>query len=204
MNEIILFLENTEFNWDITEIIAVIFSVIYVILAANEKIWCWIAAIISVSCYIYICFINNLYAETALQVFYLIMAFYGYYNWNNNKKILTISEWNISKHILIIISGTIAMFIMGFYLTIYTNAKIPIIDSFTTVFSVIATFMVTKKILGNWLYWIIINITSIYMYYDRELILTALLFIIYTIIALFGYIKWVRLKQDDKNNTYRA
>ena len=132
------------------------------------------------------------------------MAFYGYYNWNNNKKILTISEWNISKHILIIISGTIAMFIMGFYLTIYTNAKIPIIDSFTTVFSVIATFMVTKKILGNWLYWIIINITSIYMYYDRELILTALLFIIYTIIALFGYIKWVRLKQDDKNNTYRA
>ena len=195
MNEIILFLENIEFNWDIIEIIAVTFSIIYVILAAKENIWCWSAAIISVSLYIYICFINHLYAETILQVFYLIIAFYGYYNWNNPRKKLHVSEWNISKHIITIIIGTTIAFLLGFYLTIYTNAAMPIIDSFTTTFSIIATFMVTKKILGNWLYWIIIDLTSIYMYYEKDLHLTSMLFIIYTIIAVFGYMNWSRLKR---------
>ena len=195
MNEIILFLENIEFNWDIIEIIAVTFSIIYVILAAKENIWCWSAAIISVSLYIYICFINHLYAETILQVFYLIIAFYGYYNWNNPRKKLHVSEWNISKHIITIIIGTTIAFLLGFYLTIYTNAAMPIIDSFTTTFSIIATFMVTKKILGNWLYWIIIDLTSIYMYYEKDLHLTSMLFIIYTIIAVFGYMSWSRLKR---------
>ena len=195
MNEIMLFLENIEFNWDIIEIIAVTFSIIYVILAAKENILCWAAAIISVTLYIYICFINSLYAETILQVFYLIITFYGYYNWNNPQKKLYISEWNISKHITIIIIGTIIAFIMGFCLTIYTNAAMPIIDSFTTTFSIIATFMVTKKILGNWLYWIIINLTSVYMYYEKDLHLTAILFIIYTIVSIFGYINWERLRR---------
>ena len=195
MNEIMLFLENIEFNWDIIEIIAVTFSIIYVILAAKENIWCWSAAIISVSLYIYICFINHLYAETILQVFYLIIAFYGYYNWNNPRKKLHVSEWNISKHIITIIIGTTIAFLLGFYLTIYTNAAMPIIDSFTTTFSIIATFMVTKKILGNWLYWIIIDLTSIYMYYEKDLHLTSMLFIIYTIIAVFGYMNWSRLKR---------
>ena len=190
-----LYIENIEFNWSIIELIAVIFSIIYVILAAKENIWCWSAAIISVSLYIYICFINHLYAETILQCFYLIVAFYGYYNWSNQQKRLHVNEWNISKHIISIIIGTTIAFLLGFYLTIYTNAAMPIIDSFTTTFSIIATFMVTKKILGNWLYWIIIDLTSVYMYYEKDLHLTSMLFIIYSIIAVFGYINWAKLKR---------
>lgn len=195
MYEIMLYIENIEFNWSIIELIAVIFSIIYVILAAKENIWCWSAAIISVSLYIYICFINHLYAETILQCFYLIVAFYGYYNWSNQQKRLHVNEWNISKHIISIIIGTTIAFLLGFYLTIYTNAAMPIIDSFTTTFSIIATFMVTKKILGNWLYWIIIDLTSVYMYYEKDLHLTSMLFIIYSIIAVFGYINWAKLKR---------
>jgi nicotinamide mononucleotide transporter len=69
---------------------------------------------------------------------------------------------------------------------------LPIIDSFTTVFSVIATFMLTKKILENWLYWVVIDIVSVYLYFSRELHLTSLLFILYSIIAIFGYLSWLR------------
>ena len=192
MYEVFLFFKNLELNWSWIESIAVFFSILYVILASKESIWCWGAAVISVSLYIYICFSAQLYAETGLQIFYLFMAFYGYYNWNNNKKNLQISEWNISTHLLILFIGSILTFLIGFYFATYTNAKMPIVDSFTTVFSVFATYMITKKILGNWLYWIVIDLVSSYMYLCRNLDMTALLFMVYTIIAIMGYLSWTK------------
>ena len=173
------------------------FSILYVILAAKESIWCWGAAAISVTLYIYICFFAQLYPETGLQVFYLFMAFYGYYHWNKKEQSLQISEWSISKHLFILIVGAVLTFLMGFYFATYTNAKMPIVDSFTTVFSLFATYMVVKKILGNWLYWIVIDTVSVYLYFSRDLHLTSLLFMAYTIIAIFGYFNWLKKMQKD-------
>ena len=195
MNEIALY--NLDFNWSGIECVAVFFSILYVILAAKESIWCWGAAAISVTLYIYICFFAQLYPETGLQVFYLFMAFYGYYHWNKKEQSLQISEWSISKHLFILIIGAILTFLMGFYFATYTNAKMPIVDSFTTVFSLFATYMVVKKILGNWLYWIVIDTVSVYLYFSRDLHLTSLLFMAYTIIAIFGYFNWLKKMQKD-------
>ena len=192
MYEVFLFFKNLELNWSWIESVAVFFSILYVILASKESIWCWGAAAISVSLYIYICFFAQLYAETGLQIFYLFMALYGYYNWNNKNRNLQISEWNISTHLLIVFIGGLLTFLIGFYLTSYTNAKMPIVDAFTTVFSVFATYMVTKKILGNWLYWIVIDLVSSYLYLVRNLEMTALLFMVYTIIAILGYLSWIK------------
>jgi len=197
MNEIALFLTNLDFNWSIIESVAVFFSILYVILAAKESIWCWGAGAISVSLYIYICFFAQLYPETGLQIFYLFMAFYGYYHWNKKEQSLQISEWSISKHLFILAIGAFLTFLMGFYFTTYTNAKMPIVDSFTTVFSVFATYMVAKKILGNWLYWIVIDAVSVYLYFSRDLHLTSLLFMVYTIIAIFGYFSWMKKMKID-------
>ena len=86
---------------------------------------------------------------------------------------------------------------MGFYFATYTNAKMPIVDSFTTVFSIFATYMVAKKILGNWLYWIVIDMVSVYLYFSRDLHLTSLLFMAYTIIAIFGYFSWIKKMKID-------
>ncbi len=191
MNEIALFFSNLNFNWTIIETIAVLFSIIYVILATKQNIWCWAAAGISVVLYTYICFTAQLYPETGLQIFYLMMAIYGYYNWKKNTGNLQIKQWTASKHLLLILIGTVFSFIMGFYFATYTDSEIPIIDSFTTVFSIIATYMVTKKILENWLYWIVIDTVSVYLYFSRDLHLTSLLFIAYTIIAIAGYFAWL-------------
>ena len=181
----------------IIESIAVLFSILYVILAVKENIWCWGAALISVSLYIYICFSAQLYPETGLQVFYFIMAIIGYYMWNKQNK-EEIKEWSEIKHLLIILLGAILTFFMGFYFSTYTNSQMPIIDSFTTVFSIIATYMVIKKVLGNWLYWIVIDAVSVYLYFNRDLHLTSLLFIAYTIIAIFGYFSWMKkMKTND-------
>lgn len=197
MNEVSFLINNLKFNWSIIESCAVLFSIIYVSLAAKQNVWCWAFAAISVILYIYIYYSVQLYSETGLQFFYLFMAFYGYQTWNNKKKSLEISEWSISKHFLILISGAILTFLIGFYFTIYTNAKMPIVDSFTTVFSILATYLVVKKVLGNWLYWIVIDTVSIYLFYNRGLHLTSLLFIIYTIVAIFGYFNWLRIMQKN-------
>jgi len=174
----------------IIEIIAVIFSILYVILAAKENIWCWLCASISVSLYIYICYIAKLYLETGLQGFYFIMAVYGYWQWNRPKKRITINSWSLQRHLVISGIGIIASLLLGKFFEIYTDAALPIIDSLTTIFSLFATYMVTKKILENWIYWIIIDIVSVYLYFSRDLQLTAGLFVAYTIIAVFGYLSW--------------
>ena len=197
MNEIILFFSSLDFNWSIIETIAAVLSVLYIILATKQNIWCWAAAGISVALYIYICFSAELFPETGLQVFYLIMAFYGYYNWTKKEQDLQITQWSAGKHLTLIITGAIITFLMGFYFTTYTSAKMPIADSFTTVFSVIATYMIAKKVLSNWLYWIVIDAASIYLYFSRDLHLTSLLFIAYTIIAVFGYFSWLKQTTSD-------
>tara|TARA_B100001059_G_scaffold90687_1_gene89439 strand:+ start:282 stop:878 length:597 start_codon:yes stop_codon:yes gene_type:complete len=181
------------------ESIAVLFSILYVILVARANIWCWVAAIISVSLYLFICFEAKLYAETGLQFFYLIMAIIGFFFWKEspNKKQLDINELSISKHLLILFFGIVLTLILGYILTIYTQAKLPLLDSFTTVFSIIATFMVIKKILENWLYFIAIDLVSIYLYNSRDLQQTAMLFVLYTIIAFIGYYNWIHLMEKD-------
>ena len=181
------------------ESIAVLFSILYVVLVARENIWCWAAAIISVSLYIFICYEAKLYAETGLQFFYLIMAVIGYFFWkvSPNKKQLNINELSIGNHALILFVGIVFTLILGYILTIYTQAKLPLLDSFTTVFSIIATFMVIKKILENWLYFIAIDLVSIYLYNSRDLQQTVMLFVLYAIIACIGYYNWIRLMEKD-------
>ena len=77
-------------------------------------------------------------------------------------------------------------------LTRFTDAALPLLDSFTTWGSILTTWMVTRKILENWLYWLVIDSVSIYLYLDRGLHLTAMLFVAYLVIVVFGYRKWLR------------
>lgn len=186
------------------ETLAVLFSITYVVLAARENIWCWTAAAISVALYTYICYNAKLYAETSLQIFYFLMAIIGYLSWkglkskNENTEIKKsdIIELKIKYHFFIIILGVLISFVFGYILSTYTDAKMPLLDSFTTVFSVFATIMVVKKVLENWLYFIAVDIASIYLYYSRDLDQTAILFMIYTLIAIFGYFNWIKLTKN--------
>ena len=116
MNEIFYFISNLNFNWNIVESIAVIFSITYVVLASQQNIWCWAFAAISVLLYIYICFNAKLFAETGLQFFYLIMAIYGYYSWKKPEGNLTIKHLENKTHLLIILFGGVLAFLLGFYL----------------------------------------------------------------------------------------
>jgi len=196
MEEIIQIFSNANLNW--ITICAAISGILYIILAAKENVWCWLAASISVCLYMYINYDLGYYSQAALQIFYLFMAIYGYVMWNKLDP-ERIKEWSAKKHLFIIFIGAIITFIIGFILTEYVeDSEQPLLDSLTTVFSVFASYMVAKKVLGNWLYWIVIDSLIIYLYYIQGEFILSLQFLVYIIIAVYGYFSWIqRMKTND-------
>lgn len=179
---------------NIFESLAVLLSIAYVIFAAKEIILAWYCAFLSVSIYIYLCLNAQLYAETFLQIFYLIMAVVGWYQWrfkkSEDKSGNIIIQLPLKTHLINIVLSSIATLISGYLLSKYTQAALPYMDAFTTIFSLYATWMVAQKVLENWLYWIVIDLVSFFLYTSRDLYLTGLLYIVFTLLATYGYLSW--------------
>ncbi len=174
------------------EAAGVTFGLVYIYLAAKENIWCWPAGLVSVVIYIFICIEARLYAETALQFYYVGTSIYGWYYWNkrNYTAEIAITTMTVKQHALFIGVGLLFTVLVGYLLFTYTNASLPFIDSFTTIFSLLVTILVTRKILENWLYWIVVDGVAAYQYFYKELYLTSMLFMLYVVIVVFGYVKW--------------
>lgn len=176
------------------ELIAVVLGIAYLLLAARENILCWYAAFISTAIYILLFWDVSLYMESALQVYYVAMAIYGWWQWRGGDRTtnkLAIRTLSRKQHSVAIGSVIILATINGYLLNRYTDAALPYLDAFTTWGAVLTTWMVAKKILENWLYWIVIDSLSIYLYLERGLALTAVLFALYVLLCFFGYAKWL-------------
>ncbi|WP_440876664.1 nicotinamide riboside transporter PnuC [Thalassotalea sp. PLHSN55] len=176
------------------ELAAVISALAYVILAAKENIWCWPAAIVSTVIYTVIFYDVYLWMDSLLQVYYLVMALYGWYCWKNlpsqGKAEQKIQSWSLVWHVKAIAILTVISLVVGWLMATFTPTDFPYFDSATTVFAVFGTYLVAKKVLENWLYWIVIDAVSIYLYIEKNLQPTAALFILYVVIAAVGYIYW--------------
>lgn len=178
----------------ISEILAVIFSTIYVLLAARGNILCWVFGNIGCAFWAYASFeLYDLWVDALLQVFYIGMGFYGLYLWKfggKSKTELPISTLPFKSHFPYFFGGIGLAFLFGYFFDNYTPAAATYLDSFTTVFAIIATFLTIKKLLESWLYWIVIDLLYVYIYSNQEAYLFALLMGIWTIMAVFGYFKW--------------
>lgn len=198
-----------------TELIAVALSLTYVILATKGNNWCWPAAFISTAIYTVIFYDVALLMDSLLNAYYMAMAIYGWYSWQSARKsqqclnyidieynksvvkvehkqiTLTIISWSWLLHAKYIATLTLISFVLGFFMANYTIAAFPYLDSATTVFAVFTTYLVTQKVLENWLYWLIIDFVSIYLYLEKSLEPTAALFAVYVVIALYGYLQWL-------------
>ena len=184
------------FNW---ESVAVICALAYVWFAARENILCWYFALVSTAIYTLLFWNVSLLMESALNVYYLVMAVYGWWLWRDraqdqktptNERRRKIHRWPLRNHLLAL-SGvvTISLF-SGWLLNRYTGASLPYIDSFTTWAAIFTTWMVARKVLENWIYWIVIDAISIYLYLDKELYQTAGLYVLYIGFAIYGWYSW--------------
>lgn len=192
MHELLTQLQSqTSLEW-----LAVITGLIYVILAAKEKNACWIFGIISTACWGYASYFHyQLYVDALLQMFYVAMGFYGIYKWQfskNNNTYLPVSKMSGVQHLIVIGIGLMVSVGVGYLFGTYTAAAATYLDSLTTVFSIAATWMTVQKKLENWIYWIVVDIIYVYLYFSREAVLFGYLMILYTIIAIIGWINWKR------------
>lgn len=181
------------------EITAVVFAIIYLLLAVKQDVRCWYAAIFSSFLYFFIMMSANLYMEAYLQIFYIFMAIYGWFQWNKiseDKSKFIVRTWSIKQHLIVISSVISLAYISGSLLNIYTEAALPFIDALTTWGAIIATYMVAKKLLENWIYWFVIDSVSVLLFMSRGLYLTSVLFFVYLIIIYFGYKSWTKIKHE--------
>ena len=175
------------------ELAAMLLSVAYLVLAVRQSIWCWAAAFFGTAIYTAVFLNARLYMDSGLQVFYMLMAVYGWRQWRHHRdpgEDLQITVRPARWHLLVIAVVLAAAALSGAILEEFTSAAFPYLDSLTTWASVITTWMVARKILENWVYWIVIDSVSIYVYLDRALYLTVFLFLLYTVIAVFGWQQW--------------
>ena len=177
------------FDWVNLETLAVALGISYLLLAMCENSLCWYCAFFSTAIYVYIFGDVSLYMESALNVYYMGMAVYGWLQWQKggaNHSGVEIVRWTAKHHIICILVILIASVISGYLLSVNTDARLPYLDSFTTWASVLTTVMVARKVLENWLYWIVINSVSIYLYIDRDLDQTAAMFTLYLVLSVLG------------------
>ena len=183
------------------EITAVIFAILYLILAVKQNILCWIAGIISSVLYFFIMQKAGLYMEAYLQVFYVVMGIYGWSQWsasNASNPSFIVNTWSKYQH-MIAISIILALSLLsGFLLERYTDAALPFLDALVSWGAVVATYMVAKKLLENWIYWFVIDATSIFLFIERGLWLSAVLFATYLVIIFFGYQSWNKVRGGQK------
>jgi nicotinamide mononucleotide transporter len=185
------------------EVIATILALIYLYLEVKEKKALWLFGILSSAIYAYVYFDSHFYADFGLMVYYVIISIYGWIHWikgsqSNSTPDLTICRITIRQTIKLaiitsIIYGVILLILL--YLPQYiglSESSFPYIDAFTSAASIVATWMLSQKILEQWYVWIVVNAICIFMYFAKDLNTTAFLFIIYTIGSVIGLRTWIK------------
>lgn len=181
-------------NW--LEAFGMLSGLVYIVLSVKQNIWLWPIGFATSFIYAIIFFRSTLYADMGLQIYYLVVSIYGWYHWIKGKNKNTDSEklqisllkpyqWFVSV-IATVVFGLLFYIIMKNY----TNASNPLADGMITSGSIVATWMLARKILDQWLVWIIVDGASIALFIVKGLYLTSFLTLIYTILAIWGYYKW--------------
>ena len=179
------------------EATSVLFSILYLVLAIRENLWCWPAAFLSSALTLAVVLGARLYSEVALNAYYIAMAVYGWYQWQyggrrSGAEELPIGVWPLKMHALAIGGSLVLSAGIGWLMSRHTQAAFPYLDAFVTVSSVVTTYMVARKLLENWLYWIVVDGLALYLYWQRELYLFVGLFALYLVLAVIGLIRWHR------------
>lgn len=177
------------------EIVGVVTGVLGVWMTTRQKIWCWPVGIVSVSSFIVVFFRAKLYAAMGLQGVYVALAVYGWYSWlhgGEGRGALAVSRLPRRIGVGLGAVGVVATGIAGYWLRARTDEALPYLDGFTTSFSLAAQWLQARKYLENWIVWVVVDVVYVGMAMSQGLMLTALLYGVYVLLALLGYRDWKR------------
>ena len=184
------------FGMGTLEWIAVAFGIVSVYLSVREKIWSWPTAIVNVSLYVYIFLNAKLYADMGLQVFYICISFYGWWNWlygGENRTELRVTRLPRRWALILPFVFVAGAAVLGTFLRQATDASLPYADASLAVASLIAQYLMTKKVVENWAIWVAADVGYIAMYIYKGLYPTTFLYAVFLVLAAMGYVQWKRV-----------
>ncbi len=177
------------------ELLGAILGIAYVIFSIRQNILTWPVGLLTSVIYVWVFLVSKLYADMGLQMYYVVISIYGWYEWlhgNNpdSKSMLKISRLSLRLGLILILVSFILFVFIGYILSNYTDSQVPMADSLATSLSIVATWMLARKILEHWLVWIFVDTFSIGLFWYKDLLPTVILFAVYTIMAFVGYMEW--------------
>ncbi|NJN26858.1 MAG: nicotinamide mononucleotide transporter [Cyclobacteriaceae bacterium] len=185
------------------ELIAAALGFVAIFLQIKQHVCYWLVSIVMVSMYIYIYIDARLYADMSLQVYYLVVSFYGWYLWmfgeSKSHQPTGLGVSTSSRSLIALLAGisVLLFFLISWILTTFTDSDLPYWDAFTTALSFVATWMLARKKIENWLIWVVVDAVSSVIYLYKGLYPTAILFVFLTVLAVVGYRNWQKdLRQD--------
>ncbi|MGB0404319.1 MAG: nicotinamide riboside transporter PnuC [Salibacteraceae bacterium] len=180
-------------TYTLIEILSVGFNLVYLILLIRENIWCWafgiVASILSVYLFVHV----KLYSEAVLYSAYIGFGIYGWLVWSgvlSSAKDLNVVRWKLIKHLPPFFIGALCFLGLGYFFKNETDAEQPFLDAFSTAFSFIASYLEAHKVLGAWVYWVGLNLFSVWLYYSRDLTIYAGLMVVYSVASVWGFVTW--------------
>ena len=185
-------------NWIIAnniELLGAILGIAYIFFSIRQSIFTWPIGLLTSILYAWVFFVSKLYADMGLQLYYVFISIYGWYEWlygnkSNKEDTLKVSRLTSKLGYLLLLFSILIFFLIWFVLDNYTDSPVPVADSLATSLSLVATWMLARKILEHWLIWIFVDTFSIGLFWYKELFPTVFLFIVYTIMAVIGFFEW--------------
>jgi len=185
-------------NW--LEPVAVATGIISVYLSVKQKIWSWPTALVNVALYFVVFRESKLYADMVLQVIYFALSLYGWYEWlygGANRTELKVSRANPRMAVALAAIAVVGVAVLGTLFARFTDAALPYVDSATSTTSLVAQWMMTRKVLENWTVWIAVDVVYIGMFIYKHLYLTSGLYAGFLVLAVMGHVQWRRSYRAD-------
>jgi len=208
------------------EVFGAVTGIIFVFLEIRQTIWLWLVGIITSAVYIWVFFTSKIYADMSLQVYYLVISCLGWYWWakgighraqgaglraedtgrraqgtgqkgDGEKEELEVTRLKPRTGMVLAIVFVLLFIAMWLFLTRLTDSPVPVRDSFITSLSIIATWMLARKIYEHWYLWIVVNFVSAVLFMTRGLYPTVILYVVYGLMSFVGLAAWGKtIKMD--------
>jgi len=176
------------------EVLAVGLGIVYVLLILKRNRWGWVAGGLSSAIYVFLSARALLPMQSVLQSYYVLMAIYGWFSWTRSQRESggAIGRWPLRLHLIAVAVIVLMSLLTARWLARATHAAWPLLDSLTTWSSLLATWLVARMKLENWIYWICADTVMVFLFTAQGYAFTACLFLTYIVIAVFGYREWQR------------
>ena len=184
------------------ELTGTLVGLIYLWLEYRASVWLWAANIVMPLIYIFVYYDSGFYADMGINVYYLIASLYGWIMWRrgrDNGKELPISH--TPRREIALMGSIFAVLMLGIWLILinFTDSTVPLGDTFTTALSAVALYMLAKKYVEQWLVWIVVDVVCVALYIYKGLYPTAILYLLYSVVAWFGYRRWLKMMKNDES-----